>query len=343
MTTPPTSPKSAVNERNFRPKMLNDFIGQAQLKQTVQLMLHSAKERKATLEHLAFFGGPGLGKTTLAAIIASEAKSRLHEIAAPSIGRPGDLASALTMLQPNDILFLDEIHALKRESAETLYSAMEDFKVSIKLSKDSDPITMKVHPFTLIGSTTDFGLLPNPMRARFGHSFHLQPYTLEELAQIVERAADKMGFFTEEDALRNIAVRSRGTPRVALRLLRRCVDLAIGIDEDFIDVELVETTMPILGLDELGLEMADRQYLATLIEIYRGGPAGLGSIAANAGLDMSTAKNIVEPALLSMGLVARTPRGRRVTRDGHKHYQTFTANATKVNWKRVEGADQASH
>jgi holliday junction DNA helicase RuvB len=342
MATATPQNQSSVNERNFRPGTLADFIGQNQLKQTMQLMLHSAKTRQATLEHVAFFGGPGLGKTTLAAIIAHEAGSRLHEIAAPSIGRPGDLASALTMLQPNDILFLDEIHALKRDSAETLYSAMEDFKVSIKLSKDSDPITMKVHPFTLVGSTTDFGLLPSPMRARFGHSFHLQPYTLDELAQIIERAADKMGFFTEEDALTNIAIRSRGTPRVSLRLLRRCVDVAIGMDEDFIDVDLVETTMPILGLDELGLEEADRQYLAALIEIYRGGPAGLGAIAANAGLDMSTAKNIVEPALLLMGLIARTSRGRRVTREGHKHYQTFAANATKVNWTRVEAADQVA-
>ena len=185
MTTAAPPTQISVNERNFRPQTLGDFIGQRQLKQTMQLMLYSAKTRKATLEHVAFFGGPGLGKTTLAAIIAHEANSRLHEIAAPSIGRPGDLASALTMLQPNDILFLDEIHALKRDSAETLYSAMEDFKVSIKLSKDSDPITMKVHPFTLIGSTTDFGLLPGPMRARFGHSFHLQPYTLDELFKLL--------------------------------------------------------------------------------------------------------------------------------------------------------------
>ena len=341
MTTvaPPT--QISVNERNFRPGTLGDFIGQKQLKQTMQLMLHSAKTRKATLEHVAFFGGPGLGKTTLAAIIAHETNSRLHEIAAPSIGRPGDLASALTILQPNDILFLDEIHALKRDATETLYSAMEDFKVSIKLSKDSDPITMKVHPFTLIGSTTDFGLLPSPMRARFGHSFHLQPYSLDELAQIIERAAEKMGFFTEEEALQAIARRSRGTPRVALRLLRRCVDAAIASDEDFIDLELVEATMPILGLDALGLEEADRQYLTALIEIYRGGPTGLGAIAANAGLDMSTAKNIVEPALLLMGLVARTPRGRRVTRAGHQHYQTFTTNIANVNWKRLEAADHA--
>jgi len=343
MTTAAPPTQVSVNERNFRPQTLGDFIGQRQLKQTMQLMLHSAKTRQATLEHLAFFGGPGLGKTTLAAIIAHEADSRLHEIAAPSIGRPGDLASALTMLQPNDILFLDEIHALKRDSAETLYSAMEDFKVSIKLSKDSDPITMKVHPFTLIGSTTDFGLLPSPMRARFGHSFHLQPYTSDELVQILDRAAEKIGFFTEEEALQAIARRSRGTPRVALRLLRRCVDVAISMDEDFIDVDLVETTMPILGLDALGLEEADRQYLAALTEVYRGGPAGLGAIAANAGLDMSTAKNIVEPALLLMGLVARTPRGRRLTRAGHQHYQTFTANVAKVNWKRLEAADQLTH
>ena len=336
------TPRSKANERNFRPLSLSDFIGQSRLKQTMQLMLHSAKTRGATLEHLAFFGGPGLGKTTLAAIIANEANSRMHEIAAPSIGKAGDLASALTMLQPNDVLFLDEIHALRREAAETLYSAMEDFKVTIKLSKDSDPITMQVHPFTLIGSTTDFGLLPGPMRARFGHNFHLQPYTLEELDQIIERAADKMGFFTDGDALNAISTRSRGTPRISLRLLRRCVDFAISAQSDFIDLDLVEATMPILGLDTLGLELSDRQYLASLIEVYRGGPTGLSAIAANAGLDMSSARNIVEPALLSMGLIARTPKGRRITRKGHQHYQTFTLKASAVNWQKVEGADQTT-
>ena len=343
MTTPPP-----INERNFRPLTLDDFIGQAQLKHTLKMMLSSAHKRNATMEHVAFFGGPGLGKTTLAAIVAAEMNSRMHEVAAPSLRRPGDLASVLTMLQKDDVLFLDECHALPRDVAETLYSAMEDFKVSIQLDRESSstarsPITMSLHPFTLIGSTTDFGLLPEPMRARFGQSFHLQLYTETELMRVIERAAEKLGYFMEEDSLRGIAKRSRGTPRTALRLLRRCVDMAVSQDEDFIDADLVEATMPLLGLDELGLEIADRQYLATLIETYRGGPAGVRAIAANAGLDKSTIEQVVEPALLMMGLIARTPRGRRVTRKGYTHYRSFAPQAASVNWNRIEASDQAIH
>ncbi|MCF6278379.1 MAG: Holliday junction branch migration DNA helicase RuvB [Anaerolineales bacterium] len=342
------APQAAqINERNFRPTLLDDFIGQIQLKHTLRIMLNSARKRHATMEHVAFFGGPGLGKTTLASIVAGEMNSRMHEVAAPSLRRPGDLASVLTMLQKGDVLFLDECHALPREVSETLYSAMEDFKVTIQIEKDGSgarpPIIMALHPFTLIGSTTDFGLLPEPMRARFGQSFHLQLYAVDELMRVVERAADKLGYFTEEASLSAIAQRSRGTPRTALRLLRRCVDVAVSRDEDFIDLDLVEQTMPLLGLDNLGLEIADRQYLTTLVETYRGGPAGVRAIAANAGLDKSTIEQVVEPALLMMGLIARTPRGRRVTRKGHDHYKTFAANTVALDWNKVEAADLATN
>jgi Holliday junction DNA helicase RuvB len=339
MTTQSIS-ASVADERNFRPQRLDEFIGQGDLKKTLRLMLASARQRCATLEHLAFYGGPGLGKTTLAAIIAAEQNARFHEAAAPAIQKPGDLAALLTMLQPGDVLFLDECHALRRESAELLYSAMEDFKVSIKPDQSERPITLTLHPFTLVGATTDFGLLPEPMRARFGQTFFLQPYTLEELKAVVLRAADTLAYLTDEPALDGIAVRARGTPRVALRLLRRCVDAAVGQGTDAITGELVEATMPILGLDELGLEDADRKYLATLIVTYRGGPVGPRSIAANAGLDLATVEKVIEPALLLMGLIARTPRGRRVTRKGYAHAQGFIA-VPSVNWNRVEGADSA--
>lgn len=330
------------DERNFRPKTLDEFIGQGDLKKTLHLMLNSAQARSTVLEHIVFYGGPGLGKTTLAAIIASEQAARFHELSAPSIQKAGDLASILVMLQQGDVLFLDECHAMRRENAEILYSAMEDFKISIKPDGGERLITMGLKPFTLVGATTDFGLLPEPMRARFGQGFYLQPYSLNELKAVAIRAADALGYMTDESALDGIAIRSRGTPRVALRLLRRCVDAAVSISTDIIDSSLVETTMPMLGLDELGLEDADRKYLVTLVTTYRGGPVGPRSLAANAGLDLATVEHVIEPALLLMGLVARTPRGRRITRKGYAHVQNFMTGTPAVNWARVENADSTS-
>jgi holliday junction DNA helicase RuvB len=328
------------NERNFRPRSLADFIGQADVKKTLGLMLNSSQTRKTVLEHVCFYGGPGLGKTTLAAIIAEQQNARFHEVAAPSVQKPGDLASLLVMLQDGDVLFLDEVHALRRETAELLYSAMEDFRVSVKPEGSERPISLGLKVFTLVGATTDYGLLPEPMRARFGQGFYLQPYTLEELRQVISRAADKMGYLYDDPALEGLAVRSRGTPRVALRLLRRCVDAAVADDTDVIDGELVEATMPLLGLDHRGLEEADRKYLAALATVYRGGPAGPNAIAANAGLDRSTVEQVIEPALLTSGLIARTPRGRRITREGYEHVKTFLAESPPaLNWQVVESSE----
>ena len=341
MTTQQSNPLS--DERNFRPKTLEEFIGQGDLKKTLRLMLDSAHQRSAVLEHVVFFGGPGLGKTTLAAIIAAEQDARFHELAAPSIQKAGDLASILVMLQQGDVLFLDECHAMRREIAELLYSAMEDFKISIKPDGQSERlISMGLKPFTLVGATTDFGLLPDPLRARFGQGFYLQPYTLDELKAVALRAADTLGYMMDDAALAGIAIRSRGTPRVALRLFRRCVDAAINAGTDIVDGSLVESTMPILGLDELGLEDADRKYLVTLVTTYRGGPTGPRSLGANAGLDLATVEHVIEPALLLMGLIARTPRGRRITRKGYEHARNFMGmGAPAINWKRVEAADGA--
>ncbi|MBI1793420.1 MAG: Holliday junction branch migration DNA helicase RuvB [Chloroflexi bacterium] len=334
-----TTKDSIINERNFRPQRLEEFIGQKDLKRTLRLMLDASKTRGALLEHVVFFGAPGLGKTTLAGIIASEQGTRLHELSAPSIARPGDLAQVLIALQKGDVFFLDEIHALKRESSELLYSAMEDFKVSIKTETGDRPLTLAVYPFTLVGATTDFGILPDAMRSRFGHSFYLKLYTLDELTGVILRAADTLGYMMDDEALAGIAVRSRGTPRTALRLFRRCVDAATNANTDLIDASLVENTMPLLGLDKLGLEDADRKYLATLAITYKGGPVGPRSIAANAGIDLATVEQVIEPVLLTSGLIARTPRGRRITRAGYEHVKTFLAAPPAINWRKVENTD----
>jgi len=336
-----TTPQSVADERNFRPKRLEDFIGQEEVKQTLRLMLDSAHKRAAILEHVVFFGPPGLGKTTLAAIIAAEMNGRLFELSASSVKKAGDLASVLSKVARNDVVFLDEIHALPRDVAEILYSAMEDFVLNIVLGDDRPPVRLTLPPYTLVGATTDFGLLPEPMRARFGQSFHLQLYTLNELRQVISRAADNLGFLYDDGALDGIARRARGTPRVALRLFRRCVDSAVNACQDWLDESLVEATMPILGLDERGLDDADRKYLATLVHVYRGGPTGPRAIAASAALDLSTVETVIEPALLQMGLIARTPRGRRITRQGYAHVCTFLTAAPQINWARVESADAA--
>lgn len=334
-----TNSQSVADERNFRPATLDDFIGQAEVKKTLRLMIDSAQKRTAVLEHVVFFGPPGLGKTTLAAIIAVEMAGRLFELSASSVKKTGDLASVLAKVGKNDVVFLDEIHALPRDVSEVLYSAMEDFVLNIIVTEGKPPMKLTLPRFTLVGATTDFGLLPEPMRARFGQSFHLQLYTLDELRLVISRAADQVGFMYDDEALDGIARRSRGTPRVALRLFRRCVDSATNAAQDWIDGSLVEYTMPILGLDERGLDDADRKYLAALVHIYRGGPVGPRSIAASANLDLATVETVVEPALLQMGLVARTPRGRRITRPGYNHVCTFLTAPPQINWARVESAD----
>jgi Holliday junction DNA helicase RuvB len=339
MEEKPINHQSLADERNFRPQALDEFVGQGEIKQTLRLMLDSSRKRGAVLEHIIFYGGPGLGKTTLAGIIAAEQNARLHEVSAPSVAKPGDLAAVLVALQKNDVLFIDEIHALRREMAEILYSGMEDFKISIKPDKMEKPIVLGLNTFTLVGATTDYGLLPEPMRARFGHSFYLQPYTTDELCHVILRAADVLGYMTEEAALLGIARRARGTPRVALRLFRRCVDMAVSVDTDIIDHTLIENTMPMLGLDALGLEDADRKYLLTLVSVYNGGPAGPKAIASNAGLDLATVEHVIEPALLLTGLIARTPRGRRVTRKGYEHAKNFSTVLPVVNWIRLERTD----
>ncbi len=309
---------TSADERNWRPQTLADFIGQEALKAPLGLMLESAKARGTVLEHICFYGGPGLGKTTLAAIIANEMGGSLREMAAPAISKPAELVQVLTALNKGDVLFLDEIHALPRNIAEMLYSAMEDFSVGVKLDKGSEPITLRLRQFTLVGATTDFGLLPAPLRARFGQLFAINLYTEGELTQVVSRAAAMSDALIDTASLQMIAQRARGTPRLALRLFRRCYDLAVVRGDDLHE-ELVAEALDMLRVDTLGLDDVDRRYLDTLVDVYGGGPVGLKALATSAGIDPVTAERSIEPWLLRSGLIARTRLGRRITRKGLAH------------------------
>ncbi len=312
-----------MEERNFRPLTLTDFIGQAKIKQTLGLMLNSARIQGMPLEHVVFFGPPGLGKTTLAQIIANEQAAALREVSAPSVERLGDLVAILVALRDRDVLFVDEIHALKRETTEVLYSAMEDFVANIPVKGGSaetgaTPLSLPLRRFTLVGATTDFGLLPGPLRARFGHLFALDLYSVEELEKVVMRAAGLSEVLIDQASAAMIAERARGTPRIALRLFRRTLDVAISLGED-LTLDVTQQAMSMLEIDELGLDDADRRYLAVLAQIYHGGPVGPKSLAASTGFDEATVTQAIEPWLLRAGLLARTRLGRRLTHLGWAH------------------------
>jgi Holliday junction DNA helicase RuvB len=307
-----------ADERTWRPQSLDEFVGQSGLKATLGLMLQSAQTRGTALEHVAFYGGPGLGKTTLAYVIANTMGGALRELSAPAIAKPGDLASVLTSLSEGGVLFLDEIHALKRAIAEILYSAMEDFKVSIQMETGSDPIVLALKRFTLVGATTDYGLLPQPLRARFGHIFALDLYTQEELEQVVARAAFLQEVLIDRESLAMIASRARGTPRLALRLFRRCYDLAVVRANDLTS-DLTAEALTMLKIDAMGL----RRYLTALVQVYEGGPVGLKSLSTSAGINPVTVEHSVEPWLLRAGLIARTRRGRKITKRGVAHVAAF--------------------
>ena len=311
-----------ADERTWRPRSLDEFVGQSGLKATLGLMLQSAQTRGSVLEHVAFYGGPGLGKTTLAYVIANTMGGTLRELSAPAIAKPGDLASVLTSLSEGGVLFLDEIHALKRAIAEILYSAMEDFKVSIQVETGSDPIVLALKRFTLVGATTDYGLLPHPLRARFGHIFALDLYTQEELAQVVARAAFLQEVLIDRDSLAMIASRARGTPRLALRLFRRCYDLAVVQASDLTS-DLTAEALTMLKIDAMGLDQTDRRYLTALVQVYEGGPVGLKALSTSAGINPITVEHSVEPWLLRAGLIARTRRGRKITGRGVEHVAAF--------------------
>ncbi|MBF1269638.1 MAG: Holliday junction branch migration DNA helicase RuvB [Oribacterium parvum] len=315
------SREDLVYEPKIRPKMLSDYIGQEKLKEMLSLYIEAAKKRKQSLDHCLFYGPPGLGKTTISNIIANELGVNCKITSGPAIEKPGEMAAILNSLSEGDVLFVDEIHRLNRQVEEVLYPAMEDFAIDVLLGKESSTRSLRLElpHFTLIGATTRAGLLSAPLRDRFGIISKLEFYKKEELTKIVLRSAKVLSVPIEEDGAKSIAMRSRGTPRLANRLLRRIRDFADVKYEGVITKEVAEESLDLLNVDKLGLDQNDRAYLTAIVDKYSGGPVGLETLAVSLGEDSGTVEDMIEPYLLLQGLIDRTKRGRVATESAYRH------------------------
>ncbi len=320
-------------DRAIRPRRLDEYIGQQHVKTQMEIFISAARQRGEALDHVLIFGPPGLGKTTLAHIIAAELEVNLRQTSGPVLERPGDLAAILTNLQPRDVLFVDEIHRLAPIVEEVLYPAMEDYQLDIMIGEGpaARSIKLSLPPFTLVGATTRAGSLTSPLRDRFGIVQRLEFYGVEDLERIVTRSASILGLSIDESGAHRIAQRSRGTPRIANRLLRRVRDYAQVKADGRIDARIAEAALDLLEVDPQGFDTLDRKLLSTIIERFDGGPVGIESIAAAVGEERGTLEDVIEPFLIQQGFLVRTARGRMVTRTSYLHFglkapERFSAN-----------------
>ena len=323
--------KEDLFDKNIRPASLEDYIGQEDVKANLKVFIEAAKMRGEVLDHVLLYGPPGLGKTTLSYIIASEMGRNIKTASGPSIEKSGDLAAILSTLEPGDILFIDEIHRMPRYIEEILYPAMEDFTLDIIIGNDSSSRNIKIDlpPFTLVGATTRAGDLSAPLRDRFGITAKLQYYNTKELTQIVKRTSKVLDVSIDEDAAIELASRSRGTPRIANRLFKRVRDFALVEGEGIITKEITKRSLDRLKVDAMGLDDTDYQFLKAIIERFNGGPVGIEAIASSIGEETSTIEDVYEPYLLQIGLLKRTSRGRIVTPKAYEHLKIPQKNTKK--------------
>ncbi|MCR4649579.1 MAG: Holliday junction branch migration DNA helicase RuvB [Lachnospiraceae bacterium] len=313
--------EDVIIEKGLRPARLADYLGQEKIKTSLAISIKAAKMRQEPLDHILLYGPPGLGKTTLAQILANEMGVNIKVSSGPAIEKPGDIAAVLNGLKPGDILFIDEIHRLNRVVEEVLYSAMEDFCIDIMIGKGpaAKSVRMKLPKFTLIGATTRVGMLTAPLRDRFGEIHKLEYYSVEELSSIVMKSASRLDTSLDMDSALELARRSRGTPRIANRLLKRVRDYALVANDGIINKKITDESLDMLDIDKYGLDSTDRRYLEMIIERFKGGPVGLETLAASLSEETETIEDVYEPYLLQLGFVQRTPKGRVVTDLSYAH------------------------